>query len=305
MEDISERKTMLFAQRDVQSVVGGGSLQLEIKRAAEPLAQRETPCLVNSPSEWRVDHELHATAFIEEALGYNRGLRGDGAQNRTTSHHVFDRLLGSRVVESAFELEPGNRSDGVCGQLPVGIRSGTRNERTDLLSQLRDVCREFVGPCRCFATPERNGRWRSLRILYQDAARRDSPDPPGSVTQQHDIASDAFYGEVFIYRADDGAFGLRHHGVQRILWNGAAAGNRCQTTATAGADDAVYTVAMKVSRITSARSGDTFGKHPEDLVEVRACKLAIRIGVTHSLQQFRFIPIFRSTHGYDLLRQNV
>ena len=55
-----------------------------------------------------------------------------------------------------------------------------------------------------------------------------------------------------------------------ILWNGAATGNRCQTAATAGADDAVHAVAMKVSRITPARTGDTFAKHSENLVEVRA-----------------------------------
>ena len=134
MKDIGEWKTMLLAQRDVQSVVGGSSLQFEIKRAAEPLAERETPGLVNSPAEWSVDHELHAPAFIEETLGNDRRLRGDGAQGRTTRHHVLNRLLGSCVVESAFELEPGNRSDGVFGQLSGGIRSGTRNERTNLFS---------------------------------------------------------------------------------------------------------------------------------------------------------------------------
>ncbi len=62
---------------------------------------------------------------------------------------------------------------------------------------------------------------------------------------------------------------------------------------------------MKVRRITSARTGDAFGKHSENLVEVRARKITIRIGTAYSLEQFRFIPIFRSTHGYDMLRQNV
>src|SRR5439155_504273 len=85
----------------------------------------------------------------------------------------------------------------------------------------------------------------------------------------------------------------------------AATGNRCQTAATAGADDAVHAVAMKVSRITPARTGDTFAKHSENLVEVRARKIAIRIGSAHSLEQFHFIPVFRSAHSYDLLRQNV
>src|SRR5437879_11571984 len=62
---------------------------------------------------------------------------------------------------------------------------------------------------------------------------------------------------------------------------------------------------MKVCRITSARTGDAFGKHSENLIEVRTCKITIRIGAAHSLEQFSFIPISRNAYSYNLLRQNV
>src|SRR6266481_4409555 len=157
-----------------------------------------------------------------------------------------------------------------------------RGTKELIISRNSETCAESSS-VRAGASPRRNGRWRSLRVFHQDAARRDSPDPPGSASQQHDVASDALYGEVFIYRSHDCAFGLCNHGVQRILWNVSAAGDRSQTTATAGADDAVHAIAMKVCRITSARTGDAFGKHSENLIEVRARKTTIRIGTAHSL----------------------
>src|SRR5215472_1676114 len=98
MEDIRERKTMLLAQRDVQSVVGGGCLQFKIKRAAEPLAQCEPPGFVDTTAERGVNDELHAAAFVEEALSDDRRLRGNSSQSRTTGENVFDRLLGSSIV---------------------------------------------------------------------------------------------------------------------------------------------------------------------------------------------------------------
>jgi hypothetical protein len=42
---------MLFAQRNNDTVVGGGGLQLKVKRAAEALAQREAPCPIDARAE--------------------------------------------------------------------------------------------------------------------------------------------------------------------------------------------------------------------------------------------------------------
>src|ERR1700730_11251873 len=103
------------------------------------------------------------------------------------------------------------------------MRSITRNERTDFFPQVRNVRGEFIGSCRRFAAPEWNGRGRAMRVLHQNAARLNSPDSPGSVSQQHDVPSEAFYGEVFVNRADNRALGLRKYGVQRIFRNFPAA----------------------------------------------------------------------------------
>ena len=70
-EDDVERKGVLLAERNDDAVVGGGGLQLEIERAAEALAQRQAPGAIDARAEGRVDHELHAAAFVEEALGHH------------------------------------------------------------------------------------------------------------------------------------------------------------------------------------------------------------------------------------------
>ncbi len=99
---------MLLGQRDVQSVIGSRGLQLKIEAAAESLAQRQSPGLVDPPAEGRVDHQLHPAAFVEEALGNDRVLRGDGAQYRAALQNVFDRLLGAGIIQPAFFFQPGN-----------------------------------------------------------------------------------------------------------------------------------------------------------------------------------------------------
>ena len=58
------------------AVVRGGGLQLEIEGAAEALAQRQAPGAVDARAEGRVEDELHAAGFVEEALGHH--VRGCG-----------------------------------------------------------------------------------------------------------------------------------------------------------------------------------------------------------------------------------
>ena len=75
VENVGERKTVLFAERNVEAVVGGGGLQFKIEGAAEALAQRESPGLVDARAEGSVNDQLHAAAFVEEALGDHGVLR--------------------------------------------------------------------------------------------------------------------------------------------------------------------------------------------------------------------------------------
>ena len=99
---------MLLGERDVEAVVGGGGLELEVEAAAEALAQGEAPGLVDAAAEGRVQDELHAAALVEEALGDDGGDGGDGAEDGAAGDDVGDELFGACVVDAAFFLEPGN-----------------------------------------------------------------------------------------------------------------------------------------------------------------------------------------------------
>ena len=107
VEDVAQRKAVLLGQRDVQAVVGGGGLQLKVEGAAEAFAQRQSPGLVDAAAEGRVDDQLHAAAFIEEAFGDDGVERGNFTENGAAGDDVFDELFGGGVVEAAFVLEPG------------------------------------------------------------------------------------------------------------------------------------------------------------------------------------------------------
>ena len=110
VEDVAEREAVLLGQRDVEAVVGGGGLQLEIEAAAEALAQRQSPGFVDAAAEGRVDDELHAAAFVEEALGDDASWVGTSVEHRAAGDDVLDQLFRAGIVEPAFVLQP---RDGV------------------------------------------------------------------------------------------------------------------------------------------------------------------------------------------------
>ena len=78
----------------------------------------------------------------------------------------------------------------------------------------------------------------------------------------------ALHREVFVHRADDGALGHGDHGVQRIFWNGSAAGDGRQAAAAPCAQAMIDLVAEEIGAIAPAARGDAFGKHLENLVEI-------------------------------------
>ena len=77
---ISSGKECCSLERDDDAVVGGGGLQLEVERAAEALAQRQAPGAIDARAERRVQDQLHAAGFVEEALGDHGCVRWHGAQ---------------------------------------------------------------------------------------------------------------------------------------------------------------------------------------------------------------------------------
>ena len=73
-KDVRERERVLRTERQHQRIFGRRRLQLEVELAAEALAQREAPRLIDAAAKWRVQHELHATGFVEEPLEDERLL---------------------------------------------------------------------------------------------------------------------------------------------------------------------------------------------------------------------------------------
>ena len=82
-----------------------------------------------------------------------------------------------------------------------------------------------------------------------------------------------FDGEIFVHRADDGAFGLGDYGVERVIGDGAAAGDGGEAAAAASAEAMVHLVAMQIGAVAAAARGDAFGKHVDDFVEIFARRL--------------------------------
>src|SRR5437899_4486411 len=55
VEDVGEGEAVLFSERDVDAVVGGGGLQLEVEAAAEAFAKGEAEGLIDAAAEWEVE----------------------------------------------------------------------------------------------------------------------------------------------------------------------------------------------------------------------------------------------------------
>ena len=109
MKNVSERKTVLLRQRNVQAIVGGRSLELKIEAAAETLAQGQSPGLVDAGAERSVDDQLHAAAFIEETLGNDGALGKNITQHGAAFEDVLNGLLDGGLLEAGFLLKPRYR----------------------------------------------------------------------------------------------------------------------------------------------------------------------------------------------------
>ena len=170
-EDVGERKRMLRPERQQQRVLGGRRLQLEVELAAEPLAQRQAPRLVDAAAERRVQHELHAARFVEEALEHQRVLRRHHAERARACRPDRRPPARPRPCDAGFRREPVDR-----GRLaPLGTASAVapRSATLDVGAQVADRARQLVAARRRFAEPERNVRRRAL--ARRRRARRRSP----------------------------------------------------------------------------------------------------------------------------------
>ncbi len=154
-----ERERVLLAEREYDAVIGGGGLQFEIEGAAEALAQRQAPGAVDARAEGRVDHQLHAAGFVEEALGDDAAGGGHGAEGGVAGLHIGEawraaasaerrnragrspvRAISSRSCETSSEssrVRPGAspRQKGMVGAAPWASSTRTRPASTRRMRQ--------------------------------------------------------------------------------------------------------------------------------------------------------------------------
>ena len=105
-EDRLQREAVPLAEREDESLVRGGGLELLVERRAEALPQREAPGAVQPPAEGGVQDQLHPAPFVEESFRNDRLLCRHGSEDRAASRHVGSSLLGPPTFQATLRLQP-------------------------------------------------------------------------------------------------------------------------------------------------------------------------------------------------------
>src|SRR6185503_20194788 len=108
-EHVLERERMGGVEREDEPFLGRRGLELEVEALAEFLAEREPPGLVDAASEGRVEHELHASRLVEEALEGDRRSRGHEAEAALRFAQVRRDLGGGLARKEVVALEEPDR----------------------------------------------------------------------------------------------------------------------------------------------------------------------------------------------------
>ena len=219
-----ERKAVAGGEREDDRVLGRRRLQLEVELAAEPFAEREPPRAVDAAPERRVDDELHAACFIEEAFEHDRVERRQRAKRGARGGEVIDELLGTASARPISRT-----STAFAASRPRSSRAASIR-----LAQPRYRLRQLGAPPRRLAEPERDAGRRALRVLDADGAALDAEDPVRSVAELEYVAGEALDREVFVHRPDRLALRLEDHGVVGGIGDRAAGGHRGRALRRAG-----------------------------------------------------------------------
>ena len=252
VEDVGEGEAVLLGEGDVDAVVGGGGLQLEVEAAAEAFAEGEAEGFVDAAAEGSVEDELHAAAIVEETLGDDGGFGGDGSEDGAAGDDVGDELLCAGFADAAFFDEP--RDGGGDFGLRGGdvARADVGGEGGDLFAEFADAVAEDGGALRGFALPEGQGGRGAVGVFDEDAAGGfDALDAPAGVAEEDDVAGAGVDGEVLVECGDLDAFGLEDDVVEVGVGDGAAVGDGDHAGAAAGVEMVLDAVAKEVG----SRSG--------------------------------------------------
>ena len=270
---LDQRKTVAGRQRQDDRVLGGGGLQFEVEGAAEALAQGQAPGLVDAAAEGRVDDQLGAAGFVEEALHDDALARRQGAERVARAGQVVDRLLRSDRIDADLFYQPTARSsDSFAFSIPDSRFSIPieQQELLDLLAQARHADRELVAATGRLGNPERDARRQPVRIFDAQQAAFDAQDAIAGIAELEDVAGHALDGKILVHAADGDRLGLDANGVVGGVGNRAAGGQCGQARIATPAQLAVHGVAMQIAGAGAALGAEAFAEHAHHGVEIRA-----------------------------------
>jgi len=144
-----------------------------------------------------------------------------------------------------------------------------------------------------------------VSVFDDDAAVLHSTNAPGGIAKKHDVAGEAFHGEILIDRADDVALRFRNNGIESIVGNSTAAGDGGKTSTAATIKAAIHAIVQEVGAIAPTSGVDAFREHFDDGIEFDAGQIAVGIGAADGGEQVVDSPLLAGAHGDDLLRQDV
>ena len=306
VEDVGEGEAVLLGEGDVDAVVGGGGLELEVEAAAEAFAEGEAEGFVDAAAEGGVEDELHAAAVVEETLGDDGGFGGDGSEGGAAGDDVGDKLVGSAGAEAALLHEPGG------GGGYFGLRGGdvawgdVGGKGGDLFTEFAYAVGEDGGALRGLALPEGQRGRGAVGVFDEDSAGGfDALDAPAGGAEEDDVAGAGVDGEVLVEGGDLDAFGLEDDAVEGGVGDGAAVGDGDHAGTAAWVKMVLDSVAEEVGAVAAAGGFDAFGEEGEEVVELFARDVAVGVGSAEGVVEGFFFPGFGSAGGDDLLHEDV
>ncbi|MCY1509441.1 hypothetical protein D9M68_437840 [compost metagenome] len=317
--DLLQREAVAGGEGQDERVLGGRRLQLEVEVAAEALAQRQAPGAVEPAAERRMDDQLHAAGFVEEALHHQALLGRQGSQRGLCPRQVFDDLPRRRLTQANTVAQAPDRPlDGLppLGLLPsppgrgVGgegclILLGLSKQLPNLPPQPRHRSRQLITPPRRLAQPEGNARRLPAGVLHPHPPGLHTDDAVRLVAQLEHIAGQAFHGEILVHAAHRHALGLQQHGVVGGFRNGAAGGDGGQACRAPAAQTAVHRVAVEVGATHALAAAVALGQHLDQGVELATRKVGVGHGAGHQVKEFVLAPFLAGHFGDHLLGQHI
>ena len=270
MRDLGQFEAVRRGQRQHDVVLGRRRLQFEVELAAEALAQRQAPGAIDPAAERRMDHQLHAAGFVEEAFEHDRVLRRQTFQRGQRRGEILQQLLRGRFGDADVVDQPVPR----IGPAP--------QQRRDARAQTRHRRGQFVAAAGRLAEPERDRRRRAVRVLHPHHAALDPHDAIGAVAELEHVAGQALDGEVLVDAADHMVLGFQQHLVIGGVRDRAAGGQRGQPCAAPAAHHVVDRVVMDQCAATAAAGGEAIRQHVQHGVEIVARQVAIRPGAAQA-----------------------